>query len=79
MRHRGASFSYITQHESTDLKSWKLVQPRNTIPCNGTHNEGIHYIIHEDGSLILYIPEWRQFFVVPKREDMYLLPRFRSQ
>lgn len=73
VRHRGASFSYITQHESTDLKSWKLVQPRNTIPCNGTHNEGIHYIIHEDGSLILYIPEWRQFFVVPKREDMYLV------
>ena len=73
VRHRGASFSYITQHESTDLKSWKLVQPRNTIPCNGTHSEGIHYIIHEDGNLILYIPEWNQFFIVPKRDDMYII------
>ncbi len=73
VRHRGASFAYTTQHESTDLKSWKLVQPRNTIPCNGTHSEGIHYMIHEDGNLILYIPEWNQFFIVPKREDMYII------
>lgn len=73
VRHRGASFSYITQHESTDLKSWKLVQPRTVIPCNGTHSEGIHYMIHEDGNLILYIPEWKEFFVVPKSEDMYLV------
>ena len=73
VRHRGASFSYITQHESTDLKSWKLVQPHNVIPCNGTHSEGIHYSIHEDGNLILYIPEWNQTFVVSNREDMYLV------
>ena len=69
----GISFTYITQYESTDLKSWKLVQPHNVIPCNGNHSEGIHYIIHEDGNLILYIPDWHQFFIVPKREDMYLV------
>ena len=71
--HREISFEYISQYESTDLKSWKLVQPRNTIPCNGTHSDGIHYIIHEDGNLILYIPEWHQFFIVPKRDDMYII------
>lgn len=71
--HREISFTYITQYESTDLKSWKLVQPRNTIPCNGTHSDGIHYTIHEDGNLILYIPEWNQFFIVPKHEDMYII------
>ena len=74
VRHREASFSYITQHESTDLKSWELVQPCTVIPCNGgIYNSGVHYMISEDGDLILYIPEWREFFIVPKREDMYLV------
>ena len=73
VRHREASFSYITQHESTDLKSWKLVQPRTFIPCNGNYNEGIHYSIHEDGNLILYIPEWNRTFAVSKREDMHFV------
>ena len=70
----GISFTYITQYESTDLKSWELVQPHNVIPCNGgIYNSGVHYMISEDGDLILYIPEWREFFIVPKREDMYLV------
>ena len=71
---REISFTYITQYESTDLRSWELVQPRTVIPCNGgIYNSGVHYMISEDGDLILYIPKWKEFFIVPNREDMYLV------
>lgn len=72
--HREISFTYITQYESTDLESWELVQPRTVIPCNGgIYNSGVHYMISEDGDLILYIPKWKEFFIVPNREDMYFV------
>ncbi len=46
----------------------------NAIACNGVYyNSPIRYTIHSSGDLILYISEWNEFFVVPKREDMYLV------
>ena len=36
VRHRGASFSYITQYESTDLKNWTFEQTFDASLCTGT-------------------------------------------
>ena len=46
----------------------------NTIVCNGVcYNSPIRYTINSSGNLILYIPEWNEFFVIPKSEDMYFV------